>query len=123
MISKIESYKLEKYKESIGQFKPQLDRKIILMMNSILEEFDKGYPPTILVSEIECTLQLLLFFSLPMSFHKLDQLKSFINKVIESLPHHLRATMKESFETRNTQMALFLDKDIERKQKETKQRF
>jgi hypothetical protein len=72
MISKIESYKLEKYKESIGQFKPQLDRKIILMMNLILEEFDKGYPSTILVSEIECTLQLILFFSLPMSFHKFD---------------------------------------------------
>jgi hypothetical protein len=33
MISKIEGHKLEKYKERIGQFKPQLDQKIKLMLN------------------------------------------------------------------------------------------
>ena len=63
-------------------------------MNQILVEFDEGYPSTSLVSEIESTLQLLLYLSLPMSFHKYDYLKSFNYNVIESLPHEIRTTMK-----------------------------
>jgi hypothetical protein len=52
MISKIEGHKMEKYKDSIGQFKPQLDLKIKDLMKRILEEFDEGYPSASLVSEI-----------------------------------------------------------------------
>jgi hypothetical protein len=70
MISKIDGHKMEKYKDSIGQFKPQLDLKIKDLMKRILEEFDEGYPSANLLSEIEFTLQLLLSFSLPMSSHK-----------------------------------------------------
>ena len=51
-------------------------------MEKILEEFNDGYPTTDLLDEIDSTLQLLLTFSLPLSFHKFEELKSFISKVV-----------------------------------------
>lgn len=72
MISKIEGHKLEKFIEKIGPIKQNLDDKMRSMVNSVLQKFNDGYPSTTLLSDIESTLHLLLYFSLPMSYNKYD---------------------------------------------------
>ena len=92
------------YKDNIKPVKRKLEKLIKELMEKILEEFNDGYPSTDLLDEIDYTLQLLLSFSLPLSFHKFEELKSFISKVISSLPHDRRAKMAESFKSRYSEM-------------------
>ena len=123
MIDYIEDHRLKKYKERIGQEKPKLVKKVQIMLIQILQEFNEGQPPANLVIEIQSTLQLLISFSLPLSDHRLGQLKAFNKKVIESLSNEARAKVSESVNTRYTLIEEIFNKDIKSDQQEMMKRF